>query len=322
MINPEHIEEFQVLAECLNFTIAARRLYISQSTLSKHVAALENEVGCRLIDRTPSVALTPAGLLFYEETGDFLRRFREDMDNIVRKVAAHNVRTIRAPDFSGGLDWYAPSLLRTADELSAETGVDFRVSNQPLGYESLGDSLASGCYGPYSFCMLGDGGELERYTGEAGLRATWAGVQPMTLMVPTADPLALRQSVRPEDLDGRALLWGPTPAFRSVCDEIIRVLSTVGVTLYPKILIRTPQDSFLSYEDLNYDGTVTFLPRLNKKTSSLAALTPRPLEGLDMTMRVYALRPAAEADPAVERFVDRLCANMAHASGCDEPPAQ
>ena len=35
------IQEFVVLAECLNFSEAASRLFISQSSLSKHIKALE-----------------------------------------------------------------------------------------------------------------------------------------------------------------------------------------------------------------------------------------------------------------------------------------
>lgn len=45
------IKYFQVLCESLNFTKAAERLYISQSSLSKQLKNLENELDCQLIDR-------------------------------------------------------------------------------------------------------------------------------------------------------------------------------------------------------------------------------------------------------------------------------
>lgn len=47
----EFMIEFNVLAECLNFSAAAKELYVSQPTLSKHMAALEEDLGFRLIEK-------------------------------------------------------------------------------------------------------------------------------------------------------------------------------------------------------------------------------------------------------------------------------
>ena len=56
------IKEFVTLAECLNFSEAASRLFISQSSLSKHIKALEHELGAALFDRTTrSIRLSGAG---------------------------------------------------------------------------------------------------------------------------------------------------------------------------------------------------------------------------------------------------------------------
>lgn len=56
------IKEFVTLAECLNFSEAASRLFISQSSLSKHIKALEHELGVALFDRTTrSIRLSGAG---------------------------------------------------------------------------------------------------------------------------------------------------------------------------------------------------------------------------------------------------------------------
>ena len=52
---------FTELAKDLHMTRTAERLYISQQTLSNHVARLENYYGTPLLYRKPSLALTPAG---------------------------------------------------------------------------------------------------------------------------------------------------------------------------------------------------------------------------------------------------------------------
>lgn len=61
------IQCFEVLCEIRNFTKAAERLYISQSSLSKQLKNLETELDCQLIDRTQTpIALTSAGVRFQE----------------------------------------------------------------------------------------------------------------------------------------------------------------------------------------------------------------------------------------------------------------
>lgn len=62
----EYLREYLVVAGELNYTHAARLLNTTQSTLSKHVAALEREFGGELLVRNgKSVELTQAGVALY-----------------------------------------------------------------------------------------------------------------------------------------------------------------------------------------------------------------------------------------------------------------
>jgi LysR family cyn operon transcriptional activator len=61
-----HLRYFVALAECLNFTRAAERVHVTQSTLSHQIRQLEEEIGQPLFARAAGkrVAMTEAGQLF------------------------------------------------------------------------------------------------------------------------------------------------------------------------------------------------------------------------------------------------------------------
>lgn len=60
-------ECFLTAAECLSFTAAAEKLYMSQSSLSRTVASLEESLGVKLFNRENNVlSLTPGGEIIYQ----------------------------------------------------------------------------------------------------------------------------------------------------------------------------------------------------------------------------------------------------------------
>ncbi len=76
-----HLRAFVVVAQELNFGRAATRLFVSQSTLSRQIAALERVLGCVLLRRsTQYVALTPAGRTLLDRVPAVL----DDLDAAVR----------------------------------------------------------------------------------------------------------------------------------------------------------------------------------------------------------------------------------------------
>ena len=69
----DYLAEFAVLVQEGTFTKAAARLNFSQSVLSRHISALEAELGCTLINRTThGFALTEAGTLVVRRARDLL----------------------------------------------------------------------------------------------------------------------------------------------------------------------------------------------------------------------------------------------------------
>lgn len=51
MFDPVLLRSFIAVVDCANFTRAAERLHLTQSTVSQQLRRLEDSVGCRLLDR-------------------------------------------------------------------------------------------------------------------------------------------------------------------------------------------------------------------------------------------------------------------------------
>src|ERR1043166_9165185 len=61
-LDSRQLRAFSVLARTGSFTQAARELHLTQSGISHAMKALENDIGCRLLDRMgKTVVLTQAG---------------------------------------------------------------------------------------------------------------------------------------------------------------------------------------------------------------------------------------------------------------------
>ena len=71
-MNFQHLKYFLMVAEELNITRAAERLYISQQSLSNHISNLERELDVKLFTRSPKLSLTYAGGLLVETATQIL----------------------------------------------------------------------------------------------------------------------------------------------------------------------------------------------------------------------------------------------------------
>ena len=77
---------FLTVAKYLNFSRAATSLFVSQSTLSRSIASMENELNVTLFDRRyHNLKLTPAGELLYRE-GEVLMNNMNELLNRLQTI--------------------------------------------------------------------------------------------------------------------------------------------------------------------------------------------------------------------------------------------
>ncbi len=79
-----NLKYFLVVAEELNISRAAKRLFISQQSLSMHIKKLEEIYQTKLLHRKPSVSLTPAG----EMLADTLEQIRFLEDSFMDRITS------------------------------------------------------------------------------------------------------------------------------------------------------------------------------------------------------------------------------------------
>src|ERR1700720_775101 len=95
MLDLNDIVVFARVVEAGSFTAAARLLGMPKTTVSRRIAALEREVGVRLVQRTTrSLNLTDAGRLYYEQSSQALRTI-EDANLRLAEARAEPSGTIR-----------------------------------------------------------------------------------------------------------------------------------------------------------------------------------------------------------------------------------
>lgn len=142
------LEYFLIIAKEGSISAAARRLLVSQQSLSEHVKKLENEVGAVLLKRGHTISLTPAGERFaagaqqiVTARNDMLRDIEVMTDRVHQKFTVA-VATFQPPafmvellaEFNARYPHYEVAVIkrRPRDIVHNMKGVDLYFSYLPL----------------------------------------------------------------------------------------------------------------------------------------------------------------------------------------------
>ncbi|MBC5688379.1 LysR family transcriptional regulator [Mediterraneibacter sp. NSJ-55] len=147
-----NLKYFITIAEEQSISGAARKLFVSQQSLSEHLKKMENEIGVPLFKRNSPLSLTVAGECFFEGAKELLSaydRMLANIDNVTAKRRSKitiGIATYSIPPFlpellarfSSKYPQYDVSVIKRqhTDISHSMRGVDLYISYLPLD-ESL-----------------------------------------------------------------------------------------------------------------------------------------------------------------------------------------
>lgn len=235
---------FVILAETLNFSRAAAKAGITQSTLSSAIQGLEEEIGTKLLDRSGrSVAMTLAG----EAVLPRIRKILGDVDDLPG-LAAEVGRPLSNRLRLGIIPSIAPFLLPRALPSLRQAFPELRLTIREGLTRQLLAELRSGELDTAVIALP--------YVLD-GIEFTAIGEDPFMLALAQINPLSARNDIVPDDLQReRILLLDEGHCLR---EHVLAALETTGA-VEPEEIRATSLTTLVQMVDNNMG--VTLLPRL------------------------------------------------------------
>lgn len=281
MIDIRQMRYFVVLAETLHFGRAAERLHLSQPPLSRQIAALEADLGVRLLERNSrQAALTHAGRRFLEDARAVLASFDE---------ACRNARLAERGELGelsiGFMMHAAHSVLPGLARRYMAAHPQVRLELREVVPTSLADAVLTGRF---------DAG-IMFYPGPLrGLETREIHRERLCLAVHATHPLARRALVHARDLAGEPLIAAPAEVAPILREEIAAYCRTGGFV--PTVRLETQlQQTIVSLVAENLG--IALVPDSVRKLA-FADVAFRDLEAAPVIAHVIVWRPGNQ-NPAL-----------------------
>jgi DNA-binding transcriptional LysR family regulator len=286
-MDPRRVLTFRAVASLRSFTRAAEELALSQPSVSHQVAALEEEIGTRLLDRRPGgLQLTRAGALLLEHADAIAVRF--DLAALqLAEIADDERALLRIGAFPTALAGFVPSAV--ARVRAAHPGARVTVE------EGAADELPE----------RGRSGELHLavdFQDAALARCEFEGTErrdlmrePFLVALPPDHRLAGQKSVRIRDLAEDD--W--TAAYTD--GLIVRACRAAG---FEPRLVSITRDQLAIRGLITRGLAVTLAPRLLAEAFTDTAL--RQIAGKGPERDVYALLPPGGRHPLAQAMLTAL----------------
>jgi len=285
MIDIRQMRYFVVLAETLHFGHAAERLHLSQPPLSRQIAALEKELGVRLLERhSRQAALTQAGQRFLEDARAVLASFDQ---------ACRNARLADRGELGelsiGFMMHAAYTILPNLAQRYMAAYPQVHVRLREVIANSLVEALLSGRF---------DAG-IMFYPGPVrGLETRPIHREKLCLAVHPNHQMASREVVHARDLDGEPLIAAPAEVAPMLREAIVAYCRSGGFV--PAVRLEAQLQQTIVSLVAEHLG-IALVPESMRKLG-IADVAFRDLEGAPIIEHVIAWRPG-NLNPALWPFL-------------------
>jgi DNA-binding transcriptional LysR family regulator len=291
MIDPRRLLTFGEVARRRSFSRAAEALALTQPAVSQQVAALERQLGVRLLDRGPGgPAPTDAGALLLAHAEAIAARLAQ-ADAQIAELAAAERETLRLGAFASAMATIVPTAV--AQLSRAHPGIQIDVTE--VSALDGGVAVAEGrlhvavCFQDMAVPRREPDGTARQDIGEEAMFAA----------VPSDHPLAGRRRI-PLSALARDTWMAPSR------DHLI-YRACVEAGFEPRIAYVT-RDPLAIGELVGAGLAVTLVPEL--LAGRLSGVAVLPLEDTVPRRALYALTPASGVRPAARAFVDAAAAGI------------
>ena len=188
---------FIAVAEDLNLRRAARRLNMTQPPLTRHIQALEQQVGAQLLDRTGrALRLTPAGQSLERSARRRILDDAAEATRDVQKVARGDAGGLIVAFTAASSYAFLPNLVALLRERLPAIALTLRELTTPEQIVALKSRQVD-------FCLLRPPVSI------AGIQTMRVYRERLVLAVPAQHELAARAEVNVSDLSGEVLITYP-----------------------------------------------------------------------------------------------------------------
>lgn len=299
----ELLQEFLVWADCSTVEEAAARVHISQSAMSKHLIALENEIGAKLINRERKNHLTDAGICLYNGLVEVLPRLEETIEHC-KKIDARDWTSISVWDpfvFSGAMSILERMMYNF--ESTCTTPFKFDLKNE--AYMTPPAAIESGIVDvAIDYVPSGQGYPLEH----EDIHAFKLLREPLIMWCSREHPLASKDEITPKDLQNVPIMCSMKlehPLYKSI-GELCKQRG-----FYPIFHRFVPASaaSFFYGEPKNCVYLVTQGMQGDNRFQSREDMVTRGFTDEDFAVDSYVLVRDNEENEAVGQFISYLTDN-------------
>jgi DNA-binding transcriptional LysR family regulator len=285
-MDPRRVLTFRAVAHQRSFSRAARDLALSQPSVSNQVAALEREIGVRLLAREPGgLKLTPEGEILLEHADTIAERFELARAQLAGAALGYRAR-LRLGGFPTALAGLIPAAI---DQVRLDhPGIKVVVDE---GTDNLAARVRSG---ELHLAVAFQDSTLPREEPPGLERRDLLRERFMVAMAPD-HPLAARSEVALHDLREDDWTAARTDGL------IVTACRTAG---FEPNLVSITHDQLAIRALVARGLAVTLAPQLLADSFSNLAL--RPIGGPSPTRDVYALLPPGGRHPLVAPTLDAL----------------